>query len=98
MNVNDYLFRRVPDYDAMILKDIRERDCWVESVVCGRLPDWWDVREAVRRISEGLAYRATEREEWMERTFPRVEWPGHRNEATWITAHDKARGRPCDAS
>lgn len=54
-SIFDFLVERTPDFDEMILKDIRETDCWILKTVPGG--DWWSTREEVRRISEGLAYK-----------------------------------------
>lgn len=58
MRVADYIFNRTPDYDEMIVKDIRSTDCWVQKVVQDHR--WWDIREIVRQISEGLAYQPSD--------------------------------------
>ncbi len=48
-----FLFDNVPKYDRLILKDFEPVSLLnVATVKIG----WWDTRESVRRISEGLHY------------------------------------------
>lgn len=75
MKVSDYIFHRTPDYDELILKDIRQTDYWVQKVV--QDTRWWDVREIVRMISEGLAYRESDRclaPEKVYKAFKPISW------------------------
>jgi len=55
----DYLFNKIPKWEADVLKDwFPEDDAWIGSVRCWN-PEaaQIEVLESVRRLSEGLAYK-----------------------------------------
>jgi hypothetical protein len=56
---NNFLLDRAPDYDKEILKDVRPDD-WIMLTLCS---PWFQSREAVRRLSEGLTFEPTDKSE-----------------------------------
>lgn len=45
----EFLINRIPHYDEQILRDIRPQKTKI-------VPQWWKTREAVRKLSEGIAF------------------------------------------
>lgn len=55
----DSLVNEVPKFDQEFLKDFRPSDSWIGSVSYGSCtPRWFEIREIVRKLSEGVAYKA----------------------------------------
>lgn len=57
---NDFLSNRAKYLDDDIVKSLAPIDNWVGHVCVGEIskqPNWWNKREIVRRLSEGLAYK-----------------------------------------
>lgn len=54
------LVNEVLKFDQMIMESIRPVDGWIGNVSYGPFkPDWFEVRESVRKLSEGRAYKPT---------------------------------------
>lgn len=93
----DFLLRQASKYDEAILRDFRHPDIWVGKVTTGiSQPDWWESREEVRMLSEGVAYVRSEeiKEDYFDRfesVFPKIGYWERSNESDII-------GDPCDHS
>lgn len=75
---SQFLASKVPEFDELVLKDIRLPDSWIGHVSSGPfIPDWFTVREIVRQLVEGAAFRATDQEGSAENTLDRFRsmWP-----------------------
>jgi hypothetical protein len=62
-----HLVNEVSRFDELILKDIRMEDKWIGSVAI--MPEWFKVREKVRRLVEGCAFMASkppEQQQWID--------------------------------
>jgi hypothetical protein len=54
---SQWLVDQTPVFDRLIMESIRPTDGWLYNVSDETwTPDWWNVRERVRKIVEGLGY------------------------------------------
>lgn len=60
---NDFLLKNAARFDEEFLSTFNPmQDSWIGNVTTGPFNPWWDVRELVRKISEGLAFKPSESE------------------------------------
>lgn len=68
----EFLLKRSELLDEEIIRSIHPDSTWIGRVETGSLgPPWFDTQEAVRRISEGLAFVPSNRLDGPESTFDR---------------------------
>ncbi len=91
-----FLIAKDEHLDDAILKTLNPLDQWIGHSTCGQFashPQWWEIRESVRRICEGLAFKPSEFVE-SEHTFDRFDsvFPDLREK--WDVANPCALGVP----
>jgi hypothetical protein len=94
----DYLFSKAAEFDQKIVEDLRP----LEFEYHAWHGDWWECRESVRRLSEGVHYKESEPppqapNPWMEQ----IEWPKETENHGWVHGSGtttQMTGKPFDPS
>jgi hypothetical protein len=103
LNASDFsrfLLRHSERWDGKIFKDTTPLDdSWIGYVSTGSFqPDWWECREAVRRIVEGITYKQSQPKFGPEESFDRLEAIFPDLKSSWESVGDGGvLGALCDS-
>lgn len=93
----EFLLKRSEGLDDEIIRSLHPTDSWVGDVSRGAIWPEDDTLEAVRKLSEGIAYTPTVHPESGDGTFERFETAFPDLSGCWTdTTTDSCVGAPCD--